>query len=275
MTPEQKNDRRFRLWCLLPVFILTWVVYSIVASYDPTQVASNPFAPLLILGGSLMFSMLTFSLIIDHPPVKEWREQLTGYKLPEPEPPSEEEQHKSANVVLGLFAALLAVFWVIFDLPASSPTQAIFCILGFIVSIAGAFIGFNYPAFYLKYGGALLGWTFGILLLQVASNLPVGYYIAALGVPALAGSLIQGWWNKQDFVIERRRQKAAENAQRDIARQAEIRTQAEAQQRAQEEAALKAKLDTINSVSKPPPSSTSLLSPAAQRIADEIARRRK
>jgi hypothetical protein len=46
------------------------------------------------------------------------------------------------------------------------------------------------------------------------------------------------------------------------------------QQRAQEEAALKAKLDTIQPVATSPSAPSSPLSPAAQKIADEIARRR-
>jgi hypothetical protein len=91
MTPEQKNDRRFRLYCTIPILLLTWTTYTVVAAQNPKILITNQFAPLITLSVSVAFSFFIVMLLVDTPPIKKRREQIAGHRLLEPENPSDKK----------------------------------------------------------------------------------------------------------------------------------------------------------------------------------------
>jgi len=284
MSPRFKD---FLFSIFVAFFVMACVVVTWSYTYDTVLELKN--AELVVRLGFFAILVIAYlvsaMLILEFPPVKQFQQDLTGYIRPSSPPPetmTDEQRRKHQWTVFVILAGLIQFGYVSYTSTfiATKNQQAIgWVLISFLTLIAGAALAL--PAtFRNRYGGAALGLFVPLFVVIGMSaneyqNIPPIIFIALFLGPPLIGYAVQNWWNKQDFVIEAKRKKAAEDTQRDLARQAEIRTQAEAQQRALDEAALKAKLDAIQPVPKTPTSPSSPLSPAAQKIADEIARRRK
>lgn len=107
MTPEQKNDRRFHVYCTIPILLLTWTTYAAVAAQNPKLLTTNQFVPLIILSISVTFSFYVVMLVVDAPPIKRSREQITGHRFLEPENSFDKAKHKTVNLIIGCLAVVL------------------------------------------------------------------------------------------------------------------------------------------------------------------------
>jgi hypothetical protein len=81
--------------------------------------------------------------------------------------------------------------------------------------MASVLLGNAFDEWLDHYGGATLGLFVSLFVLSFPadSDWPLFVVLLIFAIPTAAGHLIQRWWNKQDFIIARRRQKQLEQQQ--------------------------------------------------------------
>ncbi len=268
MTPKQK-DAVFRVSFAIPTVLLAWFGTFLVDTYDAGILTVTPWMPVAVLLGSLLFACTITFIIIDIPPIKWWREQLTGYTLPEV-PKKDDVTSSRHQFAFTLF--LLGTVWCTIWINAAPTAQYVFLAIAGAIGLIGIVLLYQHESFDREYGGAVAGWTLGVCIVAfpLSWNYPLVVNAVELAITTFIGHQIGKWWNNLDFVKQTRSKREADEQQKQRELAAREQRRAQAEQEAAQEAALSAKLDEVRRAAAPPPSGRR--SSEEDSVADEIRR---
>jgi hypothetical protein len=242
---------------------VVFAVLGLLAVLAARQIGSDSLEPRfqLLLGMMVMFSLFIGANALERTEsFKAWWKEVCGEELQaheEPRPASDQTK-KNADIAIVALCAMLVLYLLAPRFSHFDDLQMTLSIAGGVACTIGFWLFLRYQSFKEKYGGAFVGLFFGLCVILAPA--PLWTDIVLVPVFVVIGHWVGGWWFKQPWVGQARRE-------------AEWRAQQEASAKhAADVAAADAALATASSPPAPPPPITEP-SALAKNIADELFRK--